>query len=91
MKAPKKSKAKGAIAAASERKTLQPTKAEPPSHVPKLKGLKKEQVLKASAALLTHIKVQKAKSNSFIEEDELIYLVGNLVAWLVAELFFAHI
>ena len=38
-------------------------------------GVQPEQILKAVKALLKHIEKQNAKSNSLIEEDELIYLV----------------
>ncbi|CAL5218961.1 g714 [Coccomyxa viridis] len=41
-------------------------------------GVQPEQILKAVKALLKHIEKQNAKSNSLIEEDELIYLQVSL-------------
>lgn len=48
------------------------------AQAPKLKGLKKAQVMKAAAALLSHLEKQKAAAASLLEDDEFIYLVSCL-------------
>ena len=40
-----------------------------------LHGLKRQQILKASEALIKHVKAQQSTSKELLEEDEIIYLV----------------
>lgn len=43
----------------------------------KLHGLKRSRVSRAVKALLKHIAIQRAQTNSLIEDDEILYLVSK--------------